>query len=195
MALAPLLAPVGLNRNRERDLKSHRETVRNPIPPGERIGLVDAPAGRRAGFTLTQLAIAMGLVGLLMLIAIPKLMPAFRQRTVTIAADQFVVAHSLARSTGIRYGRVARLNLTPSLVRFWVDVDTSGTGVRQIIGTVQTLSTPGLTMTATRTLLCFDARGMATSRGGCTGGADTVTFTLDDRSATLIITSLGKVLR
>ena len=176
-------------------MTSHRERVGEQIPPRELVGLIDAPAGHRAGFTLTQLAIAMGLVGLLALIAIPKLMPAFRQRTVAIAADQFVVAHSLARSTGVRYGRVARLNLTPSLVRFWVDVDTSGTGVRQIIGTVQTLSTPGLTMTATRTLLCFDARGMATSRGGCTGGADTVTFTLDDRSTTVIITSLGKVLR
>ena len=176
-------------------MTSHRATVSNQIPPGERIGSVQAPAGHRAGFTLTQLAIAMGLVGLIALIAIPKLMPAFRQRTVTILADEFVMAHSLARSTGVRYGRVARLNLTPSLVRFWVDVDTSGTGVRQIIGSVRTVSTPGLTMTATRTLLCFDARGMATSRGGCTGGADTVTFTLDDRSATVIITSLGKVLR
>ena len=176
-------------------MTSHRETVGEQFPTREFVDLIDAPVGDRAGFTLIQLATALGLVSLLLLIAIPKLMPAFRQRTVAIAADQFVEAHSLARSTGVRYGRVARLNLTPSLARFWVDVDTSGTGVRQIIGTVQTLSTPGLTMTATRTLLCFDARGMATSRGGCTGGADTVTFTLEDRTATVIITSLGKVLR
>ncbi len=134
-------------------------------------------------------------VGVLLAIMIPKLIPAFRQRRVATAADRFVLAHSLARSTAIRYGRVARLNLVPSATRFWVDVDTSGAGQRQIIGSVETLSEGGLTMTATRNLLCFDARGFATTRGGCTGGGDTVTFTLGNRTTTLTVTSLGKVLR
>jgi hypothetical protein len=87
------------------------------------------------------------------------------------------------------------LHIEPANTRFYVDVDTSGTGQRAIIGGVQTLNAGGLTFTATRTLLCFDARGMATTRGGCTGGGDTVTFTLGPRTQTVTVTSLGKVLR
>ena len=147
------------------------------------------------GISLTEALISLVVVGILLAVALPKLIPAFRQGTVGTTADRVVLAHSLARATAVRYGRVARLNLDPSLGRFWVDVDTSGTGLRQLIGSMQYLSTTGLTMTATRTLLCFDARGVGTSRGGCTGAADTVTFTLGVRSSRLITTSLGKVLR
>jgi Tfp pilus assembly protein FimT len=153
-----------------------------------------APRSER-GLTLTEAVITLVVVGILLAVAVPKLLPDFRQRTVATAADRLILAHSLARATALRYGRVARLNLDPTNRRFWVDVDTSGTGLRQIIGSMQYVNTPGLTITATRTLLCFDARGVATSRGGCSGAADTVTITLDDRSTTLITTSLGKVLR
>ena len=150
----------------------------------------------RAGFTLIQLLIVLVMFSLMILIAIPKLNNAFRQRTVSTAADRLVLAHTLARSTALRYGRVAQLHIDPSSTSFWVDVDTIGGGVgRQIIGGVQSVAVPGLTLTATRTLLCFDARGLATTRGGCTGGADTVVLTLSGRSSTVIVTSLGKVLR
>ncbi|HEV8358109.1 MAG TPA: GspH/FimT family pseudopilin [Gemmatimonadales bacterium] len=135
------------------------------------------------------------MAGILLAVALPKLIPAFRQSTVATTADRVALAHSLARATAVRYGRVARLNLDPSLGRFWVDVDTSGTGLRQNIGAMQYLTTTGLTMTASRTLLCFDARGFATTRGGCAGADATVTIALGGRSTTLTITSLGKVLR
>ena len=148
-----------------------------------------------AGFTLIQLLIVLVLLSLMLLIAIPKLNSAFRQRTVSTAADRLVLAHTLARSTALRYGRVAQLHIDPATTSFWVDVDTTGAGQRQIIGGVQSVAVPGLTLTATRQLLCFDARGLATTRGGCTGGADTVVITLSERSSTVIITSLGKVLR
>ena len=130
-------------------------------------------------------------------IALPKLIPAFNRSTVGSAADQVVLAHSLARATAVRYGRVARLNLDPTNLRFWVEVDTSatGTGLLQRIGGMQTLNTTGLTMSATRTLLCFDGRGFGTTRGGCSGIADTITIALGSRSTTVTITSLGKVLR
>ena len=147
------------------------------------------------GFTLTELIIVLVMFAMLAAVAVPKVMEAFRQRSVMTAADRLVLAHTLARSTALRYGRVAQLHIEPANTRFYVDVDTSGTGQRAIIGGVQTLNAGGLTFTATRTLLCFDARGMATTRGGCTGGGDTVTFTLGPRTQTVTVTSLGKVLR
>ena len=147
------------------------------------------------GISLTEALIGLVVVGVLLAVALPKLIPVFRQGTVGTTADRVVLAHSLARATAVRYGRVARLNLDPSLGRFWVDVDTSGTGLRQLIGSMQYLSTTGLTMTASRTMLCFDARGFATTRGGCAGADATVTIALGTRSTTLTITSLGRVVR
>ena len=148
-----------------------------------------------AGFTFIELLSVLVVIGLILIIALPKLNEAFRQRSVVTAADRLVLAHSLARSTALRYGRVAQLHIDPTKTQFWVDVDTSGTGQRQIIGGVQTLSSGGLTFTATRTLLCFDARGLPTTRTGCTAGGDTVVFTLSGRTSSVVVTSLGKVLR
>jgi Tfp pilus assembly protein FimT len=160
-------------------------------------GVESAPGGIGAatGFTIIQLITVFVMFSLMLLIAIPKLNSAFRQRSVSTGSDRLVLAHTLARSTALRYGRVAQLHIDPTNKSFWVDVDTTGAGQREIIGGVQTVAVPGLTLTATRQLLCFDARGLATTRGGCTGGADTVVFTLSERSSTVIITSLGKVLR
>ena len=168
--------------------KVGKRAARSSEPPGR----ATAP---EAGFTLTQLVIVLVMFSVMMLIAVPKLDGIFRERTVETAADRLVLAHSLARSTALRYGRVAQLHVDAANTRFWVDVDTTGAGQRAIIGGVQTVSSGGLTFTATRTLLCFDARGLATTRTGCAGGDDTVIFTLGSRADTVTITALGKVLR
>src|ERR1041385_2051935 len=73
------------------------------------------------GISLTEALIGLVVVGVLLAVALPKLIPVFRQGTVGTTADRVVLAHSLARATAVRYGRVARLNLDPSLGRFWVD--------------------------------------------------------------------------
>ena len=44
------------------------------------------------------------------------------------------MAHSLARSTAVRYARVAELPIDAANARFWVEVDTSGTGIRDTVG-------------------------------------------------------------
>jgi len=52
-----------------------------------------------------------------------------------------------------------------------------------------------LQMTSSRALLCFDARGIATTVGSCEPGDAQVVFTDGTMADTVNTTALGKVLR
>jgi Tfp pilus assembly protein FimT len=148
-----------------------------------------------AGFTLVEAAIVMVAVGLLTAMSIPKLSAGLQQRAVSSAANEFVLAHSFARSTALRYGRVAQLHIDASMARFWVDVDTSGTSVRDTVGLPHDLAAQGIQLTTTRAVLCFDARGFATTNATCAGGDVTVVLMASNWLDTVRTTTLGKVLR
>ncbi|HEY3744988.1 MAG TPA: GspH/FimT family pseudopilin [Gemmatimonadaceae bacterium] len=151
----------------------------------------------RRGFSLLELVITMSLLAILAATGIARLSGELRRRTTQIAVDQFATAHSLARSTAVRYGRVAQLHINASSRRFWVDVDTSGTGTGQrgTIWYVRDLSEPGLVMTSNRSLLCFDARGMPSTIPPCESADAQIIFTAADKADTLTTASLGKILR
>jgi prepilin-type N-terminal cleavage/methylation domain-containing protein len=151
----------------------------------------------RSGFSLLETIIVMFLMAVIAAMGAPKLSSALRQRTVSAAADQFVLGHSMARSTALRYGRVAQLHIDASTLTFWVDVDTSANrvGQRATISSVRNLATAGLTMSSNRSIVCFDARGMATTGGACEAGDVAITFTDADKTSTVTSTTLGKVLR
>ena len=78
-----------------------------------------------------------------------------------------------------------------------MDVDTSanGSGQRAIIANVRDMSTAGLTMTSNRTLLCFDARGLPWTSGGCESGDAKILFSDGAQTDSIVTTVLGKVLR
>src|SRR5450759_4379478 len=99
---------------------------------------------RRSGFSLLEVIIVMFLLAVVAAIGMPRLSAALRRRTTSIAADQFAAGHSLARAT-----------------RFGFDADTraNGIGQRSTIWYVRDLSETVLTISSTRSLLCFDARG------------------------------------
>ena len=151
----------------------------------------------RSGFTLLEAIIVMVLMSVIATMGAPKLSSALRQRTVASAADQFELGHSMARSTALRYGRVAELHIDASTLRFWVDVDTSANhvGQRATISSIHDLAGNGLTMSSNRSIVCFDARGMATTGGVCEAGDVAITFTDADKTLTVTSTTLGKVLR
>jgi len=123
----------------------------------------------RRGFTMMEILIVLALIGIIATIGGPKVAAALQRRTTSSVADQFALTHSLTRSTAVRYARVAQLHIDAPGRRFWVDVDTSanGSGQRATIAYVRDVSTTGLTMTSTRTLLCFDARGLPSLTGSC----------------------------
>jgi hypothetical protein len=78
-----------------------------------------------------------------------------------------------------------------------VDVDTSANaiGQRATIGHVRDLSSSGVTMTSTRSKLCFDPRGIASTLGMCEPGDARVIFLDGAEADTILTTALGKVLR
>lgn len=151
----------------------------------------------RRGFTLLEVIIVMALMAIVAAMGAPRLSAALTRRETSTAADRFVSAHSLARATAVRYGRVAQLHIDASTKRFWVDVDTSGAGRNQraTIWYVRNLDAEGLTMTSNRSLLCFDARGIATVVGSCQVGSVVVIFSQSEAADTVTTTALGKVLR
>jgi hypothetical protein len=105
--------------------------------------------------------------------------------------------HSLTRSTALRYGRIAQLHVDAPAQRFWVDVDTSANGIgqRATIANIRYVNEVGLHMVSTRALLCFDARGIASTSGSCESGDASVIFSDGVKADTVATTTLGKVLR
>lgn len=149
----------------------------------------------RAGFSLVELLVVVAIIGLLAMIAAPNFSDALHERAASAASDQFVMAHGLARSTALRYGRVSQLHVDDEAARFWIDVDTSGRGERGLVTYTRSVERDGLTMTSDRALLCFDPRGLSSTVGACEPGNATLIFAFADKVDTVRITALGKVLR
>jgi prepilin-type N-terminal cleavage/methylation domain-containing protein len=151
----------------------------------------------RRGFTMIETIMVMAVIGIVAAMGGPKISAALQRRTTASAADQFVLTHSLTRSTALRYGRVAQLHVDATGQRFWIDVDTSANGIgqRAIIANVRYVNDDGLHMTTNRALLCFDARGIASTAGLCESGDANVIFSDGLMADTVATTLLGKVLR
>jgi prepilin-type N-terminal cleavage/methylation domain-containing protein len=152
---------------------------------------------RRRGFTIIETITVLTVVAIVAVTGGPQLSAALQRRTTSSAADQFVIAHSLSRSTAVRYARVAQLHIDAPGNRYWVDVDTSANGIgqRATIAYVRDANGSGLTMTSTRALLCFDASGMASTSGSCEPGDANVIFSDGAMADTVVTTALGKVIR
>jgi prepilin-type N-terminal cleavage/methylation domain-containing protein len=177
----------------------YRVEHRRPIPACEpRVSEIDPLKieGRsRAGFSMIELLVVVTIIGLLTVIAAPSFTDAMHKRETTAASDQFVMAHGLARSTALRYGRVSQLHIDPNNAKFWIDVDTSGRGERGLVTYVKSVDGGDLTMQSNRSLLCFDPHGLASTVGACQSGDALLTFASADKVDTVRITTLGKVLR
>jgi prepilin-type N-terminal cleavage/methylation domain-containing protein len=152
---------------------------------------------QRRGFTMIEAVMVVTLIGLVAAIGGPKASVVLQRRSVSSGADQFVLTHSLTRSTALRFGRVAQLHIDQPGQRFWVDVDTSANGIgqRAIIANIRYTSDNGLQMATNRALLCFDARGIASTLGSCEAGDARVIFSDGVMADTVVTTILGKVLR
>ncbi len=152
-------------------------------------------AARTRGFTIAELVIILAISAVTMAIAAPPIARAFRNTATQSAADEFVSTHALAKSAAIRFGRTAELHIDTLSAEFYVMVDTAGTGTPVRVSLVKDLKKYKVELTSTRSIVCFDARGLPTTRGVCEPGDAMLTFTAGDDYEELTITALGRVLR
>ena len=130
-----------------------------------------------------------------MAIATPPIAKAFHNTATHSAADEFLTTHALAKSFAIRFGRTAELHIDASKGEFYVKVDTAGTGNPVRVSLIKDMAKYKVTMASTRSVICFDARGLPTTRGVCEAADATLTFTSGDDTEELSITALGRILR
>jgi prepilin-type N-terminal cleavage/methylation domain-containing protein len=147
------------------------------------------------GFTVTELIVTMALIAIVAVIVNPSIAPFAQRASASAAADEFMAVHELARSTAIKYGRSTELHLDASRGRFWVQIDTVQAGATDTVAMVSDLTKRGVRMTTDRTVLCFDARGVATGRGTCGSGLATVVFRAQSHQDTVWITAAGNAIR
>jgi type II secretion system protein H len=152
---------------------------------------------KNRGFTVVELVIVLVLAGIAVAVVSPSLSRAFRRTGVRAAVDEFASTHSLARSAAVRYGRTSELHIDATNARFWVEVDTSsgGSGVMDTVGVVKYLDLNDVQLASDRALVCFDARGLPTTRDSCEAADAQLIFTSGSRVDTISITALGRVLR
>jgi Tfp pilus assembly protein FimT len=152
----------------------------------------------RAGLTITELVLGILVLALLFAIAIPRIDIGLRRAHLQGATAELTTAHFLARASAMRYGRPAQLRIDAANGRFWVQVDTTvaGSGNLDTVGPVHRMGDASITMTSTRSTLCFDRRGLAYYFAGtCDSANAVITFTLSGRTDTVQTTAIGKIIR
>lgn len=145
------------------------------------------------GFTLAEIVVVLMLSGIAVAVATPTVSRSYARTAARSAADEFATTLAMARSTAVRYGRVAELHIDAPYRRFWVEIDTSSTGgMMDTVGVVRE-SRKKLTVTSDRSIICFDGRGLPTTRGACEAADATIIFTQGATSDTVKITALGMI--
>jgi len=152
-------------------------------------------ATRDGGFSLADLLIALVLGSVLLAVAGPSLADLQRRTAVRTAADEFMATQLGARSAAIKYGRLAELHLDNSTARFWIQVDTAGSGTPDTIGTVRDMAKEGIQLNSSLPLICYDASGSATNRGSCAASLAMIEFAAYGHSDTVWVTAAGNALR
>jgi hypothetical protein len=142
----------------------------------------------RQAFSMVELLIVLVLAGFMLTMSTSTLLAVRRNALVRGAIDEAIAKHSLARATAVRMGRLAQLRADPAGGRLWIEVGgapipSSGTRLE------------GVHFTTNRTILCFDARGLATMGGACQSPDATFVFKHTVRSDTLRMTLLGRIVR
>ncbi len=152
----------------------------------------------RGGFSLLEVVTVLLVLGGLAGTVTPMIADAWERMAVKGAADRFTSAHQKARTAAVRFGAVAELHIDAPTDRFWVQIDTtvSGSGVMDTIGAVVDLGEDQVDLRATKSLLCFDPRGLVAAAAGCpTTGSAGFGFSRGSSSDTVWVTASGLLFR
>jgi prepilin-type N-terminal cleavage/methylation domain-containing protein len=122
----------------------------------------------RRGYTLTEMLIVVGVVGLLTLFALPKFSRLVERNQLTAAREELASAIATARAAAVQKGRTATLFLSGN--QMWVTVVTSNAGATSTVVPVKSFgSLYNVSVTATNPSITFDMRGFVSPRLSSTG--------------------------
>ncbi len=173
-----------------------------PLPSGRRVA-VSSRVSRRLesplGITLLELVMVMLVVAVLFGLTLPVFSALAGRFKVGSARDVFINTYARARVAAVQFGREGRLHLRADQGLFWVEVDTGVPGAiaADTIGHVVDVRREygGVTMSSARQTLCFDARGLTYSGGGCEPHDAVIVFSRMDRADTVQLSLGGTVVR
>jgi len=151
--------------------------------------------GRRAGFTVIETVLAIVIVGMLALIAYPRIGSAVVKTDLQSARTQVVNMLSTARSAATQSSRTAWLNFEGNNVFVTASPrrTVGGSGTLDTVGTVVDLTAvygAAVTVSGGVTQIQFDPRGFA---GGLGGDAVTIQLTRGGYTQTATVDALGRV--
>ena len=138
----------------------------------------------RNGFTLIELLIVVVIMGVISLIAFPRIQSTFQASALRGARTRLVTVYGAARAAAVQTNRPVRVHFSGNAV--WVTatprLTVGGSGTADTIGAVQSMyDVFGVTLTSSVDSLMLDPRGLGLN--GTTlvmanaHGADTVTIT------------------
>ena len=161
----------------------------------DRSGHRAARARVAPGFTILELLIGVSIISVLLLVVGPPFHASRGRSAVAHSADEFQSTIRRAHSEAVRGTGLTRLHTDASQGRFWIESDTSwGGGAPPIqIGGVRDVSIRGVSMSASRDYVCFNARGLPTQAYGCPPSDLTVVFNAGYRADTVRISPAGWV--
>jgi prepilin-type N-terminal cleavage/methylation domain-containing protein len=142
---------------------------------------------KASGFTLHELMIAIALIVSAMAIVGPPTVRTMHRSTLRAAADEVLSMHATARSLAMQTGRIAMLEFLPPQGQLSntisLKADTSGTGLAELRRSALTRAD----FVTDRAILCFDARGLPTTKMIRTGNQSSMQCEAPD--ATIIVRS------
>ena len=147
-----------------------------------------------AGYTLIESIFVITITLIIASITLPTVIWVKGQLDARSASRRFASTHSLTRSTAIRRAGIAELRIDPDQKRFWVQVDTGAAAVPDTISFHDDFPS-GMTMVSNRNRVCFDSRGLSTTRTGCEPADVQVTFEFAGFTEAVHSTVLGRLLR
>ena len=145
------------------------------------------------GFTLIEIIVVLGLIGLLAAVAFRSLGPSFTAQQVRSARDQVASMHAKARANAIRRGSVTTLHLTSG--NLMITSREPLTGNPDTIGAVyDVVAKYGVSFTMvsspTRDSLVFDSRGIGTE----TSPTDII-VSRSGYTDTVTVSAVGRILK
>lgn len=148
----------------------------------------------RRGFTLLEIVMALAIVGIMSLMALPRLTAITQRNSLNSARDRVITLYHVARNGAVSGGRATTLHLVDN--KAWVTAAGRrnpcpvGPCTIDTLGPLANLSEGfGVAMTSTNTAIGFDVRGLGS------GAQTSVTLTRGSYTKSVAFSGYGKVIR